>query len=111
MPSCIRRWLIFSIVKVSELGHVADSTSLHEILANSRRRHALDILGKSDSPLALADLATDIADREASTPEGEKTHAQQIHLHLYHTHIPKMEDKGIVQYDSDRRTVALTESQ
>lgn len=86
-------------------------SALYSCLAHQRRRHVLLSLKDTDEPQALADLAEHVADREvdssASEPESELV--KTIHTSLYHAHVPKLEEVGLVRYEQDDDTVALVE--
>jgi DNA-binding transcriptional ArsR family regulator len=84
---------------------------LFQILSNSRRRHIIYYLAEAGEPLSLNRLATKIAAAESGTPEAEITseERQRVYISLYQTHLPKLEEGGIVSYDEDERTVSLTD--
>ncbi|MFP8953583.1 hypothetical protein ACLI4Z_11495 [Natrialbaceae archaeon A-arb3/5] len=81
------------------------------LLSHHRRRYALRCLRTHENPLALADLAEEVAIHEHEAPitdiSAEKV--KRIYLELYHTHIPKLADKQFVHYDQERDSVALLE--
>lgn len=92
-------------------GERIESDSLFNALANQRRRYILSILcDHHHQPIALPDLAEEVATREKDTkiteipPEQVKT----VYMTLYHAHIPMLEDAGIVKYNQDRDTVSMT---
>lgn len=88
-------------------------TKIYRVLANSRRRHALQILCKSNSSIPLADLAADIASRELdeSDETDNEEYIERVLISLYHTHVPKLEDMGIVEFNATKRTVSLSDSE
>jgi hypothetical protein len=86
--------------------------AIFEILAHQRRRYALYELQHHERPLALADLADEVAVREnetalAAVPAVE---VKRIYMTLYHTHIPKLADADLVRYNQERDMVTLTNS-
>ncbi|WP_143117672.1 DUF7344 domain-containing protein [Halomicrobium zhouii] len=85
---------------------------LYECLSHSRRRSILRCLRDTEKPLALADLAADVAHLEMEAPKSEvdPEEVKKIHLTLYHNHVPKLEEFGLVQYDPRNETVNLSES-
>ncbi|WP_207591731.1 DUF7344 domain-containing protein [Halomontanus rarus] len=87
-----------------------DIDAIFEMFAHHRRRYALRGLRMHDNPMALADLADEVAIRENEAPitEISPEAVKRIYLSLYHTHIPKLEDAGFVQYDQDRDSVVLS---
>lgn len=91
----------------------ADSFELPpEILADRRRRCALRCLKQFEVPLALADLAEEVAVREHGTPitEISAEEVKRIYMSLYHDHIPALEEARVVHYDQNRDIVALSEN-
>lgn len=81
-------------------------------LAHQRRRYALQCLGEYENPMALADLADEVAVREneVSLPEISAEQVKRIYLSLYHAHIPKLEEAALVQYRQDRDQVRLVDN-
>lgn len=83
---------------------------LFELFAHPRRRHALKCLCKHQTPMALADVAREVATREQETPIPEipLEEVKQVHVSLTHVHIPKLADADIVEYNQDREVVSLS---
>ncbi|MFD1562576.1 hypothetical protein ACFR99_03250 [Haloarchaeobius amylolyticus] len=90
---------------------IAADTAL-EILSNRRRRCVLQCLLPYDNPLALADLADEVAALEngTGTTDVSKADAKDIYVSLYHVDIPKLADADIVEYDQGQNTVTLTQN-
>lgn len=86
-------------------------STIFELFAHHRRRYALRELQQHANPMALADLADEIAIRENETPITEipAEEVKRIYMSLYHTHIPKLAEADIVHYDQKQDTVMLTE--
>lgn len=84
---------------------------LFQILSNSRRRYIIYYLSEGGNELSLKSLATKIAAVESDVSESDITsdERQRVYISLYQTHLPKLEEAGIVTYDEDERTVALTD--
>jgi uncharacterized membrane protein len=85
---------------------------IFDLLSHRRRRTMLEILHDADEPLALADVAREIAAVEYEVspemiPDGE---IEQIYLSLYHRHLGKLTAHGVVAFDSVRKTVVATEN-
>ena len=82
-----------------------------DCLSRSRRRYTLRHLKGTEKPMALADLAEEIADWESETPKAEITDetAKEVYMSLYHNHVPKLADADLVQYNQERDTVELSE--
>lgn len=83
---------------------------IFDLLSDQRRRTVLDILRARDDPLALADVAREVV-RDEDTPIDAvpAEDLERVHSRLYHQDVPKLADYGVVEYNVERRTVALTE--
>lgn len=84
----------------------ADDATL-EALADDRRRIAVDCLPAPGEPVALADLARDVAVRESddSFDEISDERLASVERTLYHVHLPKLDDADLVAFDANARTV------
>lgn len=83
-----------------------------EALSRQRRRFALHCLQKYEDPMALADMADEIAVWENDTDivDISAEEVKRVYISLYHTHIPKLADAGIVEYSQEQDMVALSEN-
>ena len=81
------------------------------LLSHRHRRVVLDLLRAQDRPLTLRDLRNEIIEREHGTEitELDDEQANQPMVALYHVHIPKLAEAGVVTYDHDRKVVEPTE--
>lgn len=81
----------------------------YDLLSNSRRRFVISHLRKRGRPIQLDELAAEVAAWENDLPADELTdqHRKRAYVSLYQTHIPKLEEAGIVEFDSDEGTVTL----
>lgn len=84
---------------------------LFEVLAHPRRRFVLQYLQTTDTPLLVDKMATELVARDGHrtvsprSSDGKKA----VEMSLAHSHLPKLDDTGFVQYDATRGTVALAE--
>lgn len=80
-------------------------------LADPQRRRLLRYLDACGFMAPMEDVAEEIAAREAGTARAEVTpeERRRVTVKLYHVHVPKLEDEGILDHDEKRGTVALTE--
>lgn len=88
----------------------SEAESVLKTLANRRRQYVIETLYYQSNPKPVRELATEIAARERSTPErdvGEDA-VEQVHVALYHLHLPMLEDAGLVSLDDDH--VVATET-
>lgn len=83
---------------------------VYDILSNARRRFVIYFLRGRDEPVQLSELSDRVAAWENDVPVEELTDQQvkRVYVSLYQTHIPKLEESGIVEYDKDSGVVQLT---
>jgi hypothetical protein len=83
-----------------------------EILDCRRRRRVLRYLLEAEEQTAeLYDLTRQIAAWENDTTPDAVTSEQRMRVYtaLKQSHLPKMDDKGVLEFDGDRGTVTLTD--
>ena len=106
--------------KLPEVGHLGTDSGgpelahddVFEVLSNDRRRCIVHYLKKHDARrIDLRELVDYVAAWETDTPidklDGDKR--KSVYAAIRQTHLPKMEDAGIVEYDHLRGEVALTD--
>lgn len=101
-----------STVDIAALREGAVSTDdLFDVLSNARRRFVIACLATHSKPLAVADIATELTCWECKTPSDQipEEHVQSRYVALYHVHVPKMADVGILEYNQERNTIALVD--
>lgn len=86
---------------------VADltETEQHGLLSAERRRLVLTILTEQTTPIELANLAAEIAAREESSDATSEETLHRIQVTLHHTHLPKMDDLGVIDYNANSRRI------
>lgn len=109
----LSHWEPSDNVMKSEPGDtVKETDEILIALSHHQRRETLKILRTIGRPLALADLAIELTrqlENIDSTVE-EQQRAERLKLELYHCHIPRLSDVGLVEYNEARNVVALTET-
>lgn len=82
-----------------------------EILSNTRRRMVLYYLRQDGGTSTIQKLAEQIAVMENDTRVEQLSSQQRkrVYVSLYQTHIPKLEETGIIEYDDDEGEVYLTD--
>lgn len=82
-----------------------------DLLSSPRRRYVINYLRRAGEPIQLTELAAEVSSWENETPVHELSDKQEkrVYVSLYQTHIPKLEEFGIVNYDPDEGTVRATE--
>jgi hypothetical protein len=85
-------------------------SDIHDVLRNDRRRLALDCLQGVDScSMSLRELSEAVASLETGEEPAPRDKRQSVYVSLHQTHLPKLDDLGIVDYDSTSKAVRLTE--
>ena len=83
---------------------------IFDVLQNQRRRYVLQYLERFDEPVSLSDLAVQVAAWEYHTSVEDVTNDQKkrVYTTLQQTHLEKMEEAGIVEYDADENLIRRT---
>lgn len=81
--------------------------ALFTILSDGRRRYALRYLSQKVGAVSLTDLAEQIAIWEETLTQDR---FERVLTGLYHVHVPKLEEAGLVRYDARQETVELLET-
>ncbi|WP_256393881.1 DUF7344 domain-containing protein [Natronoarchaeum rubrum] len=88
-----------------ELDHV------YEALGHPRRRYLCYTL-LEDTQWTLTDLATKLAAWENDIPKHAVTNDQRerVYVSLYHAHVPKLVDEGIITFDDASEMITAAEN-
>lgn len=79
-----------------------------DLLKDAHRRLALAHLLETEEPVELTALAEHVAAGIAGSPDCVSTEDVDATCTLLrHSHLPRMEDAGVIEYDSDESTVTL----
>ncbi|SER57638.1 DUF7344 domain-containing protein [Natrinema salaciae] len=78
------------------------------LLADQRRRLLLVVMRSYGEELTLPDAAEEVAVRETghSVANISAERVQEVYLSLYHDHLPRLVDAGLLEYDQERDLVA-----
>ncbi|SFR54252.1 hypothetical protein SAMN04487947_2115 [Halogeometricum rufum] len=87
-----------------------EESEIHDVLRNDRRRLVLERLRSSEGSEAVSDLAEYIGSVESGETPPPRNVRQSVYVSLHQTHLPKLDELGIVTYDSDAKTVALADA-
>jgi DNA-binding transcriptional ArsR family regulator len=81
------------------------------VLSNRRRRQVLRTLRDAPGGSDVRELSRRLAAWENDVSPDAVTYRQRkrVYTSLHQTHLPALADAGVVDYDSDRGTVALTD--
>lgn len=88
---------------------VLSKADIHDILSNGRRRRIIEELRNGFGEVTLRDLAETIAEIETSQSPAPRDVRQSVYNSLHQTHLPRLDEEGIIEYDRDRKTILLTE--
>lgn len=93
-------------------GHEPDPlslTAIFEVLVNQRRRRVLYALHERSNQMTLTELAEQVAalERDAMTDEISEDERQRLAAALHQSHLPRLADIGIVEYDREEGTLSL----
>jgi hypothetical protein len=85
-----------------------DEAEIHDVLRNDRRRLTIRSLQEAeDGSLSLRDLAEQVAALETGESPPPRDKRQSVYVSLQQTHLPKLEGLGIVEYDTEEKSVSL----
>ncbi len=84
-----------------------NKSDIFSVLQNERRRMMLEILHK-DGPKSLRDISEAIARVESNSNEPVSNVRKSIYVSMLQTHLPKMENMGIIAYNRDSDRLELT---
>lgn len=94
----------------SEEGMSTDT--VFTILENERRRLTLQYLEEHENPVTLGELAKYIAatENDKTTEEVSSEERKRTYIGLYQSHLPKMDELGVIEFDSDRGFIRVNDS-
>ena len=85
-------------------------TEIHDVLRNDRRRLVLEQLADTEETRSVSDLAEYIATVESGEDPPPRNIRQSVYVSLHQTHLPKLNELGIADYDADAKTVRRAEN-
>ncbi|MFB6092310.1 MAG: hypothetical protein ABEK02_04780 [Haloquadratum sp.] len=83
---------------------------IHDVLRNDRRRLVLERLRAGDGTETVSDLSEHIGEVESGESPPPRNVRQSVYVSLHQTHLPKLDDLGIVEYDPDAKTVSIADN-
>ena len=86
-----------------------EEREIHEILRNDRRRLALESLRADENEATVRELAELIATHETGEEPPPRDKRQSVYVSLHQTHLPMLDELGIVEYDPEEKDVVLTD--
>ncbi|WP_458210663.1 DUF7344 domain-containing protein [Haladaptatus sp. NG-SE-30] len=84
---------------------------IFHLLQTPRRRYVLRYLKENDGVVEMRDIAEQVAAWEngISVQALTSDQRQRVYIPLYQSHLPKLDEEGIIKYDQNRGTVERTE--
>ncbi|QLG50440.1 DUF7344 domain-containing protein [Natrinema halophilum] len=83
-------------------------TDAFALLSDRRRRLLLEVMRTYEEELTLPDAAEEVAIRETghTVTNIPAERVTEVYLSLYHDHLPRLVDAGLLEYDQERDLVA-----
>ncbi|WP_205427170.1 hypothetical protein [Halorussus sp. MSC15.2] len=83
-----------------------------DVLKNRRRRYALHYLRRADDSVQLSELAEQVAawENDITVDAISAAERKRVYTALYQSHLPKLDDAGIVEYNQNRGIVELSDA-
>lgn len=97
-------------VFVDDEAETLTKDDIYSMLSNRRRRLVLDYLRRTEEDVSVRDLSEEVAALENGVDANEVTYKQRkrVYTSLHQTHLPKLDEVGVVVYDRDRGVISLT---
>ncbi|MFB6073154.1 MAG: hypothetical protein ABEJ88_09320 [Halobacterium sp.] len=95
-----------------ESSAVPTDDELFEVLSNRRRRYAVHALKRAHGQVEIGDVAEQVAawEYEVDVDQVSYDERKRVYTALQQSHLPKMDDAGVVEFDKNRGVVEPTES-
>lgn len=86
-------------------------TEVFDILSNDRRRHALHFLLSRQKGTDIGEHSEQIAawENRENLQQVTSDERRRVYVSLHQTHLPRMDDAGLLHYENSRDTIELTE--
>ncbi|WP_221621722.1 DUF7344 domain-containing protein [Halocatena pleomorpha] len=83
---------------------------LFHLLQNQRRRQVLEFLQDTDGEINMRDIAEQVAAWENDTTIDalDSNERQRVYIALYQSHLPKLDEAGVLTYNQQRGIVSRT---
>ena len=91
----------------TERDHRLPEERIHHILSNARRRRVIELLKEESGGIELRVLAELIAEAESGESPPPRSVKKSVYNSLHQTHLPNLDQHGIIDYDPCRKVVSL----
>jgi len=87
-----------------------DEDQIYHLLQNERRRNVLRYLYDEDGQVSMREIAEQVAawENDSTVQAITSDERQRVYIPLYQSHLPKLDEEGIIEYDQSRGTVQKT---
>lgn len=95
----------------AEQSSALSSDTVFHILQTSRRREAIRYLLAADGPVKMRDVAEHVAavEHETTVAKLDSTQRQRVYIPLYQSHLPTLDEEGVIDYNKSRGIVRTTD--
>ncbi|MFC7096861.1 DUF7344 domain-containing protein [Halobaculum marinum] len=100
------RWSRARFDALPETGEPLSKTRVFELLASVRRRYVVEHLDAADRTVEVRPLIDAVAEREFG-PDPAYDERKRVYVSLRQTHLPRLAEARVVEYDADRGRVAV----
>jgi len=87
---------------------VLPAKQVYTVLANERRRRALEQLGSVGGVVTVHELSALVAGRETGENPPPKRCRESVYTSLVQTHLPKLEELGVIEYNREGQTIEVS---
>lgn len=82
---------------------------IHDVLSNERRKMVLEFLRENGGKMSARELSERIAEIETGESPPPRNIRQSAYVSLHQTHLPKLDELDIVDYEADSKDVYLND--
>ena len=82
-----------------------EESEIFHILGNDRRRAIVQILENNDGSIGVSEVASEIAEQESDSNPVPNNLYKSVYVSLQQTHLPHLEEEGVIEYDSDAKRI------
>lgn len=80
------------------------SETVLQLLSHPQRRQIVTQVARTEHATTVDQLSSDSTQTDRPSPNGDET-ADTLSIDLHHVHLPKLQEAGVVVYDSDEQTI------
>ena len=87
---------------------ILPAEQVYAILANERRRRALEHIESVGGVVTVHELSRLVASHETGDPSPPSRCRESVYTSLVQTHLPKLAELGVIEYDKAAQTIELS---